>query len=75
MPGALILLAVLFRPGTLPEAKVSVMPDIATCEQYAEMLHTQIESIEPSMGELQTFCVDVHPSDRPALRELERRPT
>jgi hypothetical protein len=72
MPTVLVLLAVLFAPDGTATAKASTMPDAKTCEQYAAMLRLQVESLEPSAGTLQTFCIDVAPHTKPALYEVPR---
>ena len=75
MPTVLVLLAVLFAPDGSATAKASTMPDIKTCEQYAQLLHNQIESLDPPMGKLQTFCVDVFSDSRGALRLIPKEPS
>jgi hypothetical protein len=82
-----VLLAVLFAPDGSAQAKATVIAPaerqtaMQRCHLQAGMLHMQVGLTEPSMGELQTYCLDVSPTTKPAwfqfvpLPESGRSPT
>jgi hypothetical protein len=71
-----VLLAVLFAPDGSAQAKATVIAPaerqtaMQRCHLQAGMLHMQVGLTEPSMGELQTYCLDVSPTTKPAMHQF-----